>query len=56
MTPDKVWEAVVDGPQLLVRTTGKTFFKPTIKQLASADAADKAFVAAVTDAKKKGFR
>ena len=53
---DKVWEAVVDGTQLLVRTTGKTFFKPTIKQLASPEAAAKAFDAAVAAARKKGFR
>lgn len=53
---DKVWEAVVDGSQLLVRSTGKTFFRPTIKQLASPEAAAKAFDAAVADARKKGFR
>ncbi len=53
---DKVWEAVVDGTQLLVRTTGKTFYRPTIKQLASPEAAAKAFDAAAAAARKKGFR
>ena len=53
---DKEWEAIVDGTQLLVRSSGKTFFKPTIKQLASAETAAKAFDAAVADARKKGFR
>jgi hypothetical protein len=53
---DKQWEAIVDGAQLLVRSTGKTFFKPTVKTLASAEAAASAFDKAVADAKKKGFR
>jgi hypothetical protein len=53
---DKEWEAIVDGAQLLVRSTGKTFFKPTVKTFASAEAAAKAFDAAVADARKKGFR
>jgi hypothetical protein len=53
---DKEWEAIVDGAQLLVRSTGRTFFKPTIKTFASAEAAAKAFDAAVADARKKGFR
>ncbi|HEX5059550.1 MAG TPA: hypothetical protein VFV99_09330, partial [Kofleriaceae bacterium] len=53
---DKKWEAIVDDTQLLVRSTGKTFFKPTIKTFASAQAAAKAFDSAVADAKKKGFR
>ena len=54
--PDKVWEAIVDGAQLLVRSSGKTWGKPTIKTLASDAAAAKAFDAAVADARKKGFR
>ena len=53
---DKEWEAIVDGAQLLVRSTGKTMFKPTVKTLASAEAAAKAFDAVVADARKKGFR
>ncbi|HEY5944345.1 MAG TPA: hypothetical protein VIV40_02590, partial [Kofleriaceae bacterium] len=53
---DKEWEAILDGTQLLVRATGKTFFKPTVKRLASPEAAAKAFDAAVADARKKGFR
>jgi hypothetical protein len=53
---DKQWEAIVDGAQLLVRSTGRTFFKPTIKSFATAEAAAKAFDAAVADARKKGFR
>ena len=52
----KIWEAVVDGAQVLVRTSGKTLFKPTIKQLASPAAAAKAFDNAVAAARKKGFR
>jgi len=51
-----VWEAVLDGTQLLVRTNGKTMFKPTIKELASPAAAAKALAAAVAGARKKGFR
>jgi hypothetical protein len=53
---DKEWEAIVDGAQLLVRSTGKTFFKPTVKTFASAEAAATAFDRAVADARKKGFR
>jgi hypothetical protein len=53
---DKLFEAIVDGTQLLVRSTGKTLFKPTIKNLASPEAAAKAYDAALADARKKGFR
>ncbi|HEY5924467.1 MAG TPA: hypothetical protein VIV11_22470 [Kofleriaceae bacterium] len=53
---DKEWEAIVDDKQLLVRSTGKTLFKPTVKTLTSAAAATKAFDTAVADARKKGFR
>jgi hypothetical protein len=53
---DKIFEAVVDDTQLLVRSSGKTMFKPTVKRFASAEAAAKAFDAAVADARKRGFR
>jgi hypothetical protein len=53
---DKEWEAIVDGNELLVRSTGKTFFKPTIKTFASTEAAARAFDLAVADARKNGFR
>jgi hypothetical protein len=53
---DKEWEAIVDEAQLLVRSTGRTLFKPSVKTFASAAAAAKAFDAAVADARKKGFR
>jgi hypothetical protein len=53
---DKTWEAIVDGPQLLVRTlTAKSVGKPSIKTLADAAAAAAAFDTAVAAAKAKGF-
>lgn len=54
---DKEYEAIVDGAQLMTRTlTVKKPGKPSVKTLASAEAADKAFDAAVAVAHKKGFR
>jgi hypothetical protein len=53
---DHEWEAIVDGAQLLVRSTGRTMFKPAIKTYATAEAAAKGFDAAVASARKKGFR
>jgi len=54
---DKTWEAIVDGAELVTRTlTASSPGKPSVKRLASAAAAAKAFDAAVAAARKKGFR
>jgi hypothetical protein len=53
----KRWDAVVDGTELLTRTaTPASPGKPSIKRLPTADAATKAFNAAVSAARAKGFR
>jgi hypothetical protein len=54
---DKKWDAVVDGSELLTRTaTARSPGKPSIKRLATPEAAAKAFDAAVAAARAKGYR
>jgi predicted DNA-binding WGR domain protein len=54
---DRHWDAVVDGSELLTRTaTATSPGKPSIKRLATPEAAAKAFDAAVAAARAKGYR
>jgi hypothetical protein len=54
---DKQWEAIVDGDQLMTRTlTAASNGKPSIKKLANAETATRAFDAAVASARARGYR